>query len=81
MPALFLGTGFRVDDAPGGASAFLMEVDGTIGASIAPHFGALGLHWAMGARLERRWEILASVEGDVLAYAHASAGLVIGWSL
>ena len=80
FPALFLGTGFRVDSSPASAGAFVMEVDGTIGASTAPHLGLLGLHLATGARVERRWEFLASVEGDIFAYAHASAALVVGWS-
>lgn len=80
LVAVFLGTGFRVDAAPDSDSAFLTELDGTIGASMAPHLGALGIHLAVGARFARHWEVLASTETDVLAYAHGSVAVVMGYS-
>jgi len=79
--ALFLGTGFRVDTAPSADSAFVFELDGTVGASTAPHVGLIGLHLAAGSRVAKKWEILVSAEADVLWYGHASASLVIGRSL
>jgi hypothetical protein len=79
LGAIFWGTGFRLDTDPKGDCAFVWELDGTIGASLV-HVGLLGLHWAMGPRIARDWEVLASVEGDVLAFGHASASLMIGRS-
>ena len=81
VAALFAGTGLRLDTSPKSDSACILELDGTIGASTTPHVGLFGLHWAIGARFDTRWEILLSVESDVLAFGQVGGALVLGRSL
>jgi hypothetical protein len=75
----FLGTGFRLDTDPAGDTAFVLELDGTIGGSSAPHFGAIGLHFGFGLRFARYYELFVSGEADSsLLLNQAQAAILVG---
>jgi hypothetical protein len=75
----FLGTGFRLDTDPAGDTAFVLELDGTIGGSSAPHFGAIGLHFGFGLRFAHDYEVFVSGEADSsLLLNQAQAAILIG---